>query len=144
MVKRRCLIPADGFYEWGTAGDGSGKKQAFHIRSAHGGLLVMAGLWEIWHDPDDADGTDAQPLRTCTIVTTQANNQMAPVHDRMPVVLDRAGQAMWLEHGNGTAAVLPLLAPLPDGQLELFAVDGRVGNVKNDDAGLIVPATNTA
>src|SRR5262249_35002838 len=83
FVKRRCLIPADGFYEWKKI---ARQKQPYHIQLASGGLFALAGLWESWQ------GTD-----TCTILTTSANSLLAPLHDRMPVILDRENYAKWLD-----------------------------------------------
>lgn len=103
--RRRCLIPADGFYEW--TGE-SGRKRAirFHLRS--GEPFAFAGLYEIWQPPQGA------PLRTCTIVTTAPNDIIAPIHDRMPVILAPAAEALWLDPALRDPAVLrPYLTPYP-------------------------------
>jgi putative SOS response-associated peptidase YedK len=95
--RRRCLIPADGFYEWQGA---KGAKVAHAIRRRDGGLLAFAGLWEAWAAPDGR-------LATCAIVTCPANATLAPIHDRMPVVIDPADFALWLgEAGHGAARLM--------------------------------------
>src|ERR1700722_5127003 len=88
----RCLIVADGFYEWRPRADGKqSPKQPFHITRADGELFSFAGLWSIWHG--EADST----LRTCTILTTAANSAIAPLHDRMPVILQPGDEGAWLD-----------------------------------------------
>jgi putative SOS response-associated peptidase YedK len=102
---RRCLIPADGFYEW--TGE-KGKKQAARFRLASGEPFGFAGLYETWRPPA------GDPIRTCTIVTTEPNGLIAPIHDRMPVILPREGESLWLDPAVHDAALLrPLLAPYP-------------------------------
>ena len=88
FVKRRAIIPADGFYEWQPI-EGQKKKQPWFIRRRDGEPLAFAGLWEIWHDPEIGD--DAPRVRSCVIITTDANDVLAPIHDRMPVVLAGVG-----------------------------------------------------
>jgi putative SOS response-associated peptidase YedK len=105
---RRCLIVADGFYEWQQRAPKQ-RKQPFHVTRADGAPFAFAGLWAIWHGPDDA------VLRTCTIVTTEANGVLSEVHDRMPVILpDQGAEEAWLDHGTPREALGDLLAPLPD------------------------------
>src|SRR5262249_48344483 len=87
FVKRRCIIPADGFSEGARAAARKQPKQPWFFRRRDGGPLAFAGLWEIWHDPKDPDQEHAPRIRSCVIVTTDANELVAPVHDRMPVVL---------------------------------------------------------
>jgi putative SOS response-associated peptidase YedK len=118
----RCLVVADGFYEWQrTAG---GPKQAYHITTAERPLFAFAGLWSIWHD--DRDGST---LRTCTILTTSANPAVAQLHDRMPVILAPAAEAEWLDPATPSARLRDLLVPLPP---ELTAV--RPGGPAVNDA----------
>lgn len=124
----RCLIPASGFYEWQMRGKG---KQPFFIRPAQDqGLLVFAGLFSRWEGP-------AGPLPTCTILTTTPNEAMAPIHDRMPVILAPEDQAAWLDPANPHAA--ELLRPCPAAWLTLHPVDPAVGNPRNDGPELQVP-----
>ena len=101
----RCLIPADGFYEW-QAIPGERRKQPFHITRADGELFAFAGLWSVWHrgEPDE--------LRSCTIITTAANPRIAEIHDRMPVILPREAEAPWLAHDTPLEAVEALLRGL--------------------------------
>jgi putative SOS response-associated peptidase YedK len=127
---RRCLIPADGFYEW-RAG------QAWHLRGGDGRVLAFAGLWERRRAVDTADGAE---LVSCTILTTAAGEDVAPVHDRMPVVLPPPVWDPWLDPGHDEPAGLhTLLAPAPPGTLERVPVGPRVGDVANDDADLVEP-----
>jgi putative SOS response-associated peptidase YedK len=127
--KRRCLIPASGFYEW-QARPGQAK-QPFLIQAADGAPLAFAGLWELWEGPDGC-------LETCTIITTAANAFMAPVHDRMPVVLAADHWQVWLDPGTRDLAGLQtLLRPCAEGLLRMHPVGPRVGSVKFDDPGLM-------
>ncbi|MDQ3107064.1 MAG: SOS response-associated peptidase, partial [Actinomycetota bacterium] len=93
LERRRCLIPADGFYEWEKLADG--RKQPWFIHRADGAPMVFAGLWELWRPADAPD--DAEPLRTCSIITTAANAALAPIHDRMPAVLSPPDWDLWLD-----------------------------------------------
>ena len=135
LERRRCIVPADGFYEWLRAG----KERLPHLFSAaDGSVLGFAGLWEVWRSKDDPD---AEPLRTCTILTTNANATMRPIHDRMPVVLPPSAWDRWLDPSVRQAAdVLDLLAPAPDGLLARRAVSTKVNNVKNEGAELLSSA----
>ncbi len=132
LVRRRCLVPADGFYEWQATGGRA--KQPMFIRGRAPAPLAFAGLWEVWRDPDDPEPA---PLRTCTILTTTANQCVAPIHDRMPVVLARAGWERWLSDDDDAAAAAALLVPAPDDLLEAYPVSTRVNRAANDDASLI-------
>ncbi|MCW3001568.1 MAG: response-associated peptidase [Conexibacter sp.] len=112
LKTRRCLVVADGFYEWQKAPSQTGshrpRKQPFHITRADGAPFAFAGLWAIWHGPGE------EVLRTCTIVTTAANELLADVHDRMPVILpDQGAEEAWLDHGTPREALGDLLVPLP-------------------------------
>jgi len=137
--RRRCLIPASGFYEWQSQpgnGERGGPKQPFWIAAADGGLLAFAGLWERWQ------GADGSELETCSIVTTEANAALRPIHHRMPVILAPADLEAWLDVGDetATAAAAALLRPAADAALTAWPVSRRVNNVRNDDAELIAPA----
>lgn len=126
--RRRCLIPASGFYEWHTEGR---VKQPWYFSLKCGEPLAMGGLWESWRAPDGGI------LRTCAIITTGPNQLMAPVHDRMPVLIDREHWRDWL--AAPPEAVTGLLAPPPAEIMRAWRVDRRVSRVAEDDAGLIEP-----
>lgn len=125
--KRRCLVPADGFYEWKRDGK---DKQAHLIRMKDGGLFAFAGLWSLWRSPEGEDVT------SYTIMTTEPNELMKGIHNRMPVILGYDGREQWLDTGADPAEVLQ---PCPSEWFEAFPVDKRVGNVRNNDAGLVEP-----
>lgn len=136
MRNNRCLFPASGFYEWRRTAEG---KQPFYIRPADGGPMAFAGLWQTWSDPDGGD------IDTAAIVTTRANDLMAPIHDRMPAVLLPEDFEEWLDTGTVMARTAHrLLRPAPDGYLEAVPVSSRVNAVANDDAGLIEPDISAA
>jgi putative SOS response-associated peptidase YedK len=132
IAKRRCLVPADGFYEWKKLGPK--EKQPYHIRLKGGGIFAFAGLWEGWKPL----GRD-EWLRTFTIATTTANELCAPIHDRMPVILDPADWARWLAEEGGEAPPLELLKPFPAERMEAIPIGAVVGNVKNEGPELIEP-----
>jgi putative SOS response-associated peptidase YedK len=133
LTRRRCLIPASGFYEWGV--DPAGKKQPFFIRPRSEPLLAIAGLWERWRPQG---GESGEPLETCVIVTTEASGLLAPIHDRMPVVLSRAAQELWLDPSSDVARFAQLAAQGPE--LETWAVGTAVNDPRNDDERVIAPA----
>jgi putative SOS response-associated peptidase YedK len=136
LERRRCLIPADGFYEWQDRPAGQ-KNQPFLIRAKDGAPLAFAGLWEVWHDDDDPD---AEPLRTCSIITTDANQVVARTHDRMPVMLARDAWEAWLDVGQHDLDVIEgLLVPAEPDALEVYPVSTDVNSVKNDGAHLVEP-----
>lgn len=132
--RRRCLIPASGFYEWQKQTGAA--KQPFWIAAADGGLLTFAGLWETWLSPDGGE------LQTCTIITTEANDALAPIHHRMPVILAPGDFDTWLDvrDETDTAAAGALLRSAPPEITTAQPVSTRVNNVRNDDASLIEPA----
>lgn len=133
FASRRCLIPADGYYEWKKQADG---KQPYLIERPDHGVFAMAGLWEE-NSKVTADGT---PIRTCTVITTSANQVTGDVHDRMPVILDFADHETWLDPGfRDTDALNALLRPAPDDWLQLTAVSRRVNSPKHDDAECVDP-----
>lgn len=136
FAKRRCLIPADGYYEW-TPGQRDGKpyKQPWYLHpdAAAPGALVMAGLYEFWRNPDDDTW-----LTTCTIITTQATDALGHIHDRMPMVIEPADWGSWLDPLRTDAAeVLPLLRTPAD--LRSYEVSTLVNSVRNDGPELIEP-----
>lgn len=130
IKRRRCLIPADGFYEWRK--DGEKTKTPIHIHLPDSGLFAFAGLWEEWQPK----GSDDEPLRTCTIITTSPNEIMKPIHDRMPVILESDDEALWLDTSAPMGEALDLLTPFA-GKLETYAVSTSVNSPKNHGAALI-------
>ncbi len=128
FLKRRCLIPADGFYEWQTQGR---TKQPFYFSDPHGQVLALAGLWEAWRTPDGG------LLRTCCILTTAANARVAPVHERMPLILAAQSWATWLAGPAGAAQ--GLLVPAPEEALRCWPVSHRVNRVTKEGAALLEP-----
>jgi len=139
LRRSRCVVPANGFYEWqAPAGGARGRKQPYYIHGSDGGLIAMAGLYERWQGPE---GT----IATCCIVTTAANATMAPIHDRMPVLLDRDGQSAWLDPAQRDPRLLaPLMRPCPDGWLALHAVAPAVGDARREGAALIEPLSGVS
>ena len=132
FTRRRCLVPADGFYEWQRSADGT--KQPWYIRRRDGSPLALAGIWETWHPP--APGS--APVRTGAIITTTANGLMAGVHDRMPVILEAADFDAWLDpHHDGDDALVTLLRPAADATLVRHPVSSGVNRVANNDPILI-------
>jgi putative SOS response-associated peptidase YedK len=130
--RRRCLVLADGYYEWQVRPAG---KQPHFIRMRSAQAFAMAGLWEAWRE-----GEGNEPLESCAIITTDANAGLAPVHNRMPVILEPAQYDFWLDRGNeNTQALSRLLVPYADGALEAVAVSKRVNNARNDEPDLIEP-----
>ncbi len=125
---RRCLIPANGFYEWKR--DSSGKsKVPFYIRMKSARPFFLAGLWDVWNDPD------GQPITSGTIITTAPNELVSPIHDRMPVILAPESYELWLaEGGQRPEELAACLKPYPAGQMEIFAVSTWVNNPRNDDS----------
>jgi putative SOS response-associated peptidase YedK len=127
---RRCLVPADGFYEWRTEPDGG--KQPFRIVLRGGGIFSMAGLYETWTAPD------GRRISTVAILTTEPNELMATIHNRMPVILRPEDEALWLDRSVREPEVLRhLYAPYPADELEAYPVDKAVGSVKVDNPDLI-------
>jgi len=128
--RHRCLIPADGFYEWmAVRSSGTPRKQPLHIGMKDGSLFAFGGLYERWLS------AEGEVLDTCTIVTTAANELLEPVHDRMPMIVAPSQYARWLDPAN--AEVADLIAPYPSGEMAFYPVSSRVNNVRNDEASLI-------
>ena len=129
--KKRCLIPADGFYEWKKAGK---TKQPYLIRRKDAKPFAFAGLWDRWQDPERGQ------LDTFTILTTDANELVRPLHDRMPVILDSKDFDLWLDPAfEDRERLQPLLAPFDPEQMETFPVSRTVNSPANDVAGCIEP-----
>jgi putative SOS response-associated peptidase YedK len=141
LLHRRCLLPADGYFEWYDAGSiMKGRKQPFFIRPAGGGGLALAGLYEFWRDPNrDADDPRAW-LWTATIMTTVAEPGLARLHDRMPLIVPRERYGAWLDPQLcDPQAVRELLVPSAPGALEAYPVSTAVGDVRANGPQLIVP-----
>ncbi len=128
--RRRCLLPATGFFEWRKT---DGHKQPLYIREADEGIMSLAGLWEIWQSPDGGE------LETCTILTTEPNALMAPIHDRMPVILDPADYDMWLDGDTPVDRLQHLMRPFDAEQLLAYPVSTAVNKPQNDTADIITP-----
>ncbi|WP_409341059.1 SOS response-associated peptidase [Paenibacillus sp. MBLB4367] len=131
LEKKRCLIPADGFYEWKRSGSG---KQPMRITLKSGSLFAMAGLYETWLAPD------GRKISSCTIITTTPNELVKDIHDRMPVILRPEDEAMWLNREvREPSRLLPLLQPYPAEDMHAYPVSPIVGNVKNDSPACMEP-----
>lgn len=129
---RRCLIPADGFYEWKLAADN--KKQPYYLRRRDGKIFAFAGLWEHW------EGERGQCIDSCTIIVTEANEAVRSIHERMPVILDPADYEAWLNPDHrDTSTLAALLKPSPPEEMEAFPVSRRVNRPTNDDSACIMP-----
>jgi putative SOS response-associated peptidase YedK len=125
LAARRCLILADGFYEWQHLG---ARKQPYHFRLRSARPFAFAGLWERW-------GAETTALETCTIITTAANEIVAPVHERMPVILPAEAHVQWLAPGRiDPARIKSMLVPHPTGELIAVLVSSLVNNPTNDDS----------
>ncbi|TMM14876.1 MAG: SOS response-associated peptidase [Actinobacteria bacterium] len=132
FARRRCIVPADGFYEWQAPAEPGDTKQPYFIRAVDGQALALAGLWDSWRD------AEGRWLRTCTIVTTGANDVVAPLHDRMPVVLPEEAWAGWLDASElDVRGARALLAPAPAGVLERHRVSTAVNSARNDGPELV-------
>jgi putative SOS response-associated peptidase YedK len=131
--KRRCLIPADAFYEWQNANPAkkSKKKQPYAIALRSGEPYAFAGLWELWKPKE------GPPLESFTIITTDPNEVTEKIHDRMPVLLDPRDYDRWLDPGNPERPPTDLLRPYPAEKMHAWPVSERVGNVRNDDQALL-------
>ena len=128
LTKRRCLVPAAAFYEWKATPDG---KVPHAIARVDDDPLAFAGIWDGWRSPD------GDVLQTFAIITTEANAQMAALHNRMPVILEPEDWPVWLGEVEGDPQ--PLLKPAKQGILRIWPVDKRVGNVRNDGPELLQP-----
>ncbi len=121
--QHRCLIIAAGFYEWQKTNN---DKRPFYIKPKTTELFCFAGLYDIWHAPDNTR------LDTCTIITTTANAALQPIHHRMPVIIPEDHHALWLDTTVPAARLLPLLKPFPDNDLEIYQVSNKVNSPRND------------
>jgi len=133
--RRRCIVLADGFFEWKKQG---GKKQPYLIRLRDARPFAFAGLWERWQGPDD------RPVETCTILTTDANELVRPLHNRMPAILEAEAYAPWLDPtSQDREKLLPLLHSFPPEKMTAYPVSQRVNNPRADDAKCLEPAEDS-
>lgn len=129
MKRRRCLVPADGFYEWKAVG---GRKQPFYVCLKSGAPMAFAGLWECWTGPN------GEELETAAIVTTNANRLLAPIHSRMPVIVQPEAFDLWLNTGDVDArTAAALIHPAPENLLEAYEVSTAVNRTANDNPKLV-------
>ena len=146
FASRRALLPADGYFEWyptsQTNARGKPVKQPFFIRPRDGGILAMAGLYEIWRDPGKGEDDPDRFRWTCTVLTTQAEDTLGHIHDRMPLMVERERWHEWLD--PTTAGDTSLLVPAAPGQLEAYAVPTLVSNVRNNGPELVQPLEATS
>ena len=137
FATRRCLLPADGYFEW--YGEVKGRKQPFFIRPADGDVLAMAGLYELWRNPAAPEGEDPW-LWSATVLTTRATDDLGRIHDRMPLLVEKQRYAEWLDPSSSDPESLArLLVPAAPGLLRAYPVSTEVNNVKNDDPDLVEP-----
>jgi putative SOS response-associated peptidase YedK len=139
--RKRCIIPVDGFYEWVQVPERR-KKQPVYISGREQAPLAFAGVWEMWSQR----GVPAEPgvLRSCAILTGPPNELIAPLHDRMPMILPRSQWSTWLDHDNEDVELLQsLLVPAPESLLQWWPVSLAVNNVRNHGGSLIEPAEIT-
>jgi putative SOS response-associated peptidase YedK len=142
FARRRCLLPADGYYEWYRPGsDAKAAKQPYYIHRADGGPLAFAGLYELWRDRAMPDDHPDAWLWTATIITTSAPDELGRIHERMPMVISPDKWADWLDPGNNdTGDVRGLLVPAASGELTSYPVSTTVNSVRNNGPRLIEPA----
>ena len=133
FAQRRCLVAADGFYEWRPE---DGGKQPFRIGMKGGLPFAFAGLWERWTAPQAGAGDTVESV---TILTTTANAKLQPIHARMPVILPQEAYAPWLDAANDRDGLLRLLAPYPAEPMAFYRVGPAVNNVRNDGPDCILP-----
>ena len=129
---RRCLIPASGFYEWQKTG---GKKQPWFITLKDTDLFAFAGLWERWKNPED----ESEVIESCTIITTDSNELVRPLHDRMPVILEKPHYGRWLSRQTPGEELRALLRPLPPDKTTAWPVTPRVNSPANDSPECVKP-----
>ena len=131
LIHRRCLVLADGFYEWQRMGNA---KRPMRVVMKSGEPFAFAGLWDSWRDPQ------GEVVRSCTIITTEANELLRPIHDRMPVILPREMESFWLDHDVDDPVVLSdVLVPYPAESMDVFEVSALVNRVTNDGPAVALP-----
>lgn len=130
LARRRCLIPADGYYEWMAS---NGRKQPYFIRAKDKRLLALAGLWERWQH-------DQEAIESCAIITTESNGPVRDIHDRMPLILPERAYDQWLDPSVQDPTLLrPLLEPFDAVELMAYPVSPRVNSPRVDDAACVAP-----
>lgn len=137
VPSRRCLVPVDGYYEWRTVGRGvgSGPKEPVYVTRRDGEVMALAGLWTTWRE-----SADAAPFTSCCLVTTAANDDLASIHDRMPVIVEPADWSAWLAGADTPREeVNSLLAPAARGMLTITEVATTVNSIRNNGPTLIEP-----
>jgi putative SOS response-associated peptidase YedK len=151
FAKRRCLLPADGYFEWyateakdapstasgSASAKGKPRKQPYFITPKDGGVLAMAGLYELWPDPAKAEDDPGRWLWSCTVITTEAEDSLGRIHDRMPLMVERERWDQWLDPTR--PGDLELLTPAAPGRLEAYPVSTLVSNVRNNGRELVEP-----
>jgi putative SOS response-associated peptidase YedK len=142
FASRRCLLPADGYFEWYTTEQktkaGKPVKQPFFIHPADGGVLAMAGLYEVWRDKTRDDDDPQRFLWSCTVITTSAEDSVGHIHDRMPLMVERDRWASWLDPSVDDPDTLKqLLVPAAPGRLEAYPVSTAVNRVRNNGPELL-------
>lgn len=131
LVQRRCIVIADGFYEWHTVGT---KKTPMYVRLKSGEPMGFAGLYDTWQSPA------GETITSCAIITTSANALMQPIHDRMPVILSKPAQRAWLDPANqNVEQLVALLTPFPADEMQTYAVSPLVNSPRNNSAECIKP-----
>jgi putative SOS response-associated peptidase YedK len=130
MKYRRCLVPADGFYEWKREGE---KKRPYFVRLKSGQPMAFAGLWESWMGPN------GEEMETAAIVTTTASRSIAHIHDRMPVIVPPEAFDFWLDPKVDAQTAAAVIAPAPDAAIEAYEVSSAVNRTANDSAVLMEP-----
>src|SRR3712207_1675998 len=153
FAKRRCLLPADGYYEWYPTDQrtkaGKPVKQPFFIHPQDGSVMAMAGLYEIWRDPTRDDDDPSRFRWTCTVLTTSAEDSLGHIHDRMPLLVEPERYAAWLDpdwspgssrgSSNEPDDLRKLLVPAAPGRLEAYPVSTQVNSVRNNGPELMEP-----
>ncbi len=133
--RRRCLVPADGFYDWKQVGK---KKQPYFFRKAGGGVFAYARVWDIWNGPDG-------PVETVAVLTVPAKELLKPLNDRMPAIISEDRFAVWLDSKESRPGkLLPLLVPYPVEQMECWPVSARVNTATTDEPTLLLPVPEPA
>ena len=142
--KRRAILPADGYFEWYPTEEltkaGKPRKQPYFMRPSDGGVLAMAGLYEIWRDPDKDEDDPTRFRWTCTVLTTSAEDSLGQIHDRMPLMVEKDRWSAWLDPTTKDKdTLLGLLVPASPGALEAYPVSTAVSNVRNNGPELMNP-----
>ena len=132
IKKRRCLILADSLYEWRLNEDGTKTPMRIQLKSKE--AFAFAGLWDLWKTPE------GERLKTCTIITGEPNELVAPIHNRLAIILPREVEREWIDPNNDVGHVVSLLKPYPSELMQTYEVSKRVNNVRNEDMELVTPA----